>query len=65
MSFVLIDSFVISPPVVWLSFHTCHTYVFQQHKDNDRVSVKKLSNCQVSEMPLLKAVDKKKLWFFF
>lgn len=49
--------------MLWLRFQTCHTYVFQQHEDNDRVSVKKLSNCQVSEMPLLKAGDKKAVIF--
>ena len=39
---------------------TCQSCIFQQHKDNEKVSVKKLSNCQVSETPLLKAADKKK-----
>ncbi len=56
--FVLIDSFVVSTPVRDAVNETC---TFQQHKDNEKVSVKKLSNCQTSGTPLLKAVDKKEL----
>lgn len=55
--FVLIDSFVVSTPVLGAVNETC---TFRQHKDNEKVSVKKLSNCQASGTPLLKAVDQKK-----
>lgn len=49
--------------MVWMSFQTWQTCIFQQHKDGEKVSVKKLSNCQVPETPLWKALHQTKLWY--
>ena len=38
-----------------MCFPTCQTYKSHQDKDNEKVSVKKLSNCQASATPLLQA----------
>lgn len=56
--FVLIQSFVVSTP----GYDAVNefSYTFLQHKDNEKVSVKKLSNCQARRTPLLKAVGQKK-----
>lgn len=41
-----------------MSFQTCQTCIFQPCEDNEKVSVKKLSSCHISETPVLKVVDK-------
>lgn len=52
--FVLIESFVVST----LVYDAVNGFLcrFLQLKDNEKVSVKKLSKCQVWGTPLLKAV---------
>ena len=65
--FVLIDSFVFCTPVRDAVNYRSNLSKPHISKDNEKVSVKKLSNCQPSGTPLLKAVDKKqkkKVWFF-